>query len=64
VKPFIEHIGDYQWVEIRDDDGVILIRVGFDHEPTQEEMDALIQQLLAPPPSPPPPEEVLTRWQF
>jgi hypothetical protein len=51
-------------VEIRDDDGVILIRVGFDHEPTQEEMDALIQQLLAPPPSPPPPEEVLTRWQF
>jgi hypothetical protein len=60
VKPFIEHIDDYYWVEICDDSGTTLIRVGFDHEPTQEEIDALIQQLLAPPP---PSEEVFPQWQ-
>jgi hypothetical protein len=57
----LEHQGDYFWVEIKDDNGTTLIRVGFDHEPTQEEIDALIQQLLTPPP--PPPEEVFPLWR-
>jgi hypothetical protein len=61
VKPCLECIGDYYWVEIHDDDGTTLIRVGFDHEPTQEEIDALIQQLLTPPSLPP--DEVIPQWQ-
>jgi hypothetical protein len=58
VKTCLKRIGDYYWVEIHDDDGTTLIRVGFDHEPTQEKIDALIQQLLAPPP-----EEAFPQWQ-
>jgi hypothetical protein len=61
VKTFLEHVGDYHWVEIRDDSGTILIRVGFDHKPTQEEIDTLIQQLLTPPSLPP--DEVIPQWQ-
>jgi hypothetical protein len=41
----LEHQGDYFWVEIKDDNGMMLIRVGFDHEPTQEEIDALLQSV-------------------
>jgi hypothetical protein len=39
------HQGDYFWVEIKDDNGTTLIRVGFDHEPTQDEIDDLLQTL-------------------
>jgi hypothetical protein len=59
LTPIIEYMGDYYWVEIKDDNGTTLIRVGFDHKPTQEEIDALIQQLLAPLP----PEEVSPLWR-
>jgi len=45
----LEHQGDYYWVEIKDDGGATLIRVGFDHEPTQDEIETLMQQLAAPP---------------
>jgi hypothetical protein len=41
----LEHQGDYYWVEIKDDNGATLIRVGFDHEPSQDEIDALLQSL-------------------
>ena len=44
----LEHQGDYYWVEIKDDDGATLIRVGFDHEPTQEEIETLMQQVSTP----------------
>jgi hypothetical protein len=54
------HQGDYFWVEIKDDNGTTLVRVGFDHEPSREEIDTLTQQLLTPPS---PPEEVLLQWQ-
>jgi hypothetical protein len=50
--------GDYWVVEVYDDEGRMLIRVGFDHEPSQDEINTLTQQLLTPP-SPPPEEEVL-----
>jgi len=43
VRVFSE--GDYWVVEVYDENGQMLIRVGFDHEPTQEEIDALLQSL-------------------
>jgi hypothetical protein len=58
VRVFSE--GDYWVVEVYDDEGKMLIRVGFDHESTQDEINTLIQQLLAPPS---PPEEVPLQWQ-
>jgi hypothetical protein len=54
VRVFNE--GDYWVVEVYDEEGRMLIRVGFDHEPTQDEINTLTQQLLTPPS---PPEEVL-----
>jgi hypothetical protein len=33
----------------KDDDGATLIRVGFDHEPSQDEVETLMQQVSAPP---------------
>jgi hypothetical protein len=45
LTPIIEHVGDYYWVEIKDDGGQILIRVGFDHKPSQDEIDALLQSV-------------------
>lgn len=51
VRVFSE--SDYWVVEVYDEEGRMLIRVGFDHEPTQEEINALT------PPSPPL-EEVLS----
>jgi hypothetical protein len=58
VRVFSE--GDYWVVEVYDDEGKMLIRVGFDHEPTQDEINTLTQQLLTPPS---PPEEVPLQWQ-
>lgn len=43
VRVFSE--GDYWVVEVYSDDDRLLIRVGFDHEPSQEEIDALLQNL-------------------
>jgi hypothetical protein len=40
-----EREGDYFIVEVYNDDNRLLIRVGYDHEPTQDEIDALLQQL-------------------
>ncbi len=37
--------GDYWVVEVYDEEGRMLIRVGFDHEPSQDEIDALLQQV-------------------
>lgn len=59
VRVFSE--GDYWVVEVYDEEGRMLIRVGFDHEPNQNEIDTLTQQLLTPPS--PPPEEVPLQWQ-
>jgi selenocysteine lyase/cysteine desulfurase len=43
VRAFSE--GDYRVVEVYDEEGKMLIRVGFDHEPTQDEIDALLQSV-------------------
>jgi selenocysteine lyase/cysteine desulfurase len=40
-----EREGDYYAIEVYNDNRQILIRVGFDHEPTDEEIDALLQSL-------------------
>jgi selenocysteine lyase/cysteine desulfurase len=40
-----EREGDYFVVEVYNDDNQLLIRVGFDHQPTDEEIDALLQSL-------------------
>jgi hypothetical protein len=45
MKVVIEHAGDYYAVEVYDDDNRLLIRVGFDHEPSHEEIDALLQSV-------------------
>jgi len=45
MRILTEREGDYFVVEIYSDDNRLLIRVGFDHEPTQEEVDALLQSL-------------------
>jgi len=41
----VEHIGDYYWFEIRDEDR-ILARIGSDHELSQEEIEALKEEVL------------------
>jgi len=43
VRVFSE--GDYWVVEVYGENGQMLIRVGFDHEPTEEEIDTLLQSL-------------------
>jgi selenocysteine lyase/cysteine desulfurase len=45
MKVVTEREGDYFVVEVYSDDNRLLIRVGCDHEPTQEEIDALLQSL-------------------
>jgi hypothetical protein len=45
MRVVIEHEGDYFVVEIYSDDNRLLIRVGLDHEPSQEEIDALLQSV-------------------
>jgi hypothetical protein len=45
MRVVTEHEGDYFVVEIYSDDNRLLIRVGFDHEPSEEEIDALLQSV-------------------
>jgi hypothetical protein len=45
MRILTEREGDYFVVEIYNDDNQLLIRVGFDHEPSQDEIDALLQTL-------------------
>ena len=44
VRIFSE--GDYWVVEVYDENGQMLIRVGFDHEPSGEEIDAILERDL------------------
>jgi hypothetical protein len=43
VRVFSE--GDYWVAEVYDDGGRMLIRVGFDHEPSPEEIGAVLQSV-------------------
>jgi hypothetical protein len=45
MRILTEREGDYFVVEVYSDDNRLLIRVGYDHEPSNEEIDALLQQL-------------------
>jgi hypothetical protein len=45
MRVVIENAGDYYAVEVYSNDNRLLIRVGYDHEPSQDEIDALLQQL-------------------
>jgi selenocysteine lyase/cysteine desulfurase len=45
MQVVIEHVGNYFVVEVYNNDNRLLIRVGYDHEPTEEEIDALLQTL-------------------
>ena len=40
--------GDYWVVEVYNESGQMLIRIGFDHEPSQDEIETLLQQLSTP----------------
>jgi hypothetical protein len=44
MRVLTEREGDYYAVEIYNESGQLLIRVGFDHEPTEEEIDDLLRQ--------------------
>jgi hypothetical protein len=59
--------GDYWVVEVYGDEGRTLIRVGFDHEPSREEIDTILEQdLISSDPSVLAgdySEEVLLQWQ-
>jgi hypothetical protein len=44
MQVVIDHVGDYYAVEVYNNDNRLLIRVGFDHEPTQDEIDDLLRQ--------------------
>jgi len=41
----VEHLGDYYWVEVYDGEQ-ILIRVGLDHKPGEEELNKLLSQTM------------------
>jgi hypothetical protein len=43
MRVVIEHEGDYFVVEVYSDDNRLLIRLGLDHEPSQDEIDALTE---------------------
>jgi hypothetical protein len=43
MRVVIEREGDYFVVEVYSDDDRLLIRVGYDHEPTQTEIDDILQ---------------------
>jgi hypothetical protein len=45
MRILTEREGDYFVVEVYSDDDRLLIRVGYDHEPTQDEIDDLLQSL-------------------
>jgi hypothetical protein len=38
--------GDYWVVEVYDEEERMLVRVGFDHEPSREEIDTILEQGL------------------
>jgi hypothetical protein len=63
----ISNQGDYWVAEVCDDEGRTLIRVGFDHEPSREEIDTVLEQdLISSDPSVLAgdySEEVLLQWQ-
>jgi hypothetical protein len=42
MKVVIEQVGNYFVVEVYSETGQLLIRVGFDHAPTEEEIEALL----------------------
>jgi len=43
MQVLIENAGDYWIVEVYGDNGQLLIRVGFDHKPTEAEIDAVLE---------------------
>jgi hypothetical protein len=43
MQVLIENEGDYWVVEVYGDNGQLLIRVGFDHKPTDSEIDAVLE---------------------
>lgn len=43
MKVVIEHEGDYFIVEVYNESGQLLIRVGFDRKPTEAEIDAVLE---------------------
>jgi hypothetical protein len=45
MRVVTEREGNYFVVEIYNDDNRLLTRVDYDHEPSQDEIDALLQQL-------------------
>jgi hypothetical protein len=45
MRILTEREGDYFVVEVYSDNNRLLIRVGYDHEPSSEEIDALMQSL-------------------
>jgi hypothetical protein len=40
MQVLVFNMGDYWVVEVYDEDGQLLTRVGFDHEPTQRRLTA------------------------
>jgi hypothetical protein len=45
MRVLTEREGNYFVVEVYSDDNRLLIRVGYDHEPTHEEIDALLHSV-------------------
>ena len=45
MRVVTEREGDYFVVEVYDDNNRLLIRVGYDHSPSDEEIDALLHSL-------------------
>jgi hypothetical protein len=45
MKVVTERVGDYFVVEVYSNDNRLLIRIGYNREPTQAEIDALLQTL-------------------
>jgi hypothetical protein len=43
MKVVIEQVGDYWGVEVYSETGQLLIRVGFDHKPSDSEIDAVLE---------------------
>jgi hypothetical protein len=45
VQARVSSQGDYWIVEVYDENERLLIRVGFDHEPSREEIDTVLQSV-------------------
>jgi hypothetical protein len=43
MRVLIENEGDYWVAEVYGDNGQLLIRVGFDHKPSDSEIDAVLE---------------------